>query len=274
MTFLNLLWLVLLIAALVPVIHQKMVAATRSRLMRELGEERGTRVIPLIYRMEELRVLGYPVVRQFDVEDAEEVLRAIRMTDDEQPIDLILHLPCGLSLALEQIATALSQHPAEVTVIIPHYAMSGGALVVLAADEVMMDPQAVLGPLAPLVGGYPASSVLYALETVGPENAVDETVILADAARKTQEQVRQAIRRVAHSHHPDEAADKLAEALTADHWAPGCPIFIDQIEEMGFKINKNVPDEVYRLMNLYPQSLPQRPTAGETFWQPVDKFGG
>jgi ClpP class serine protease len=272
MTFLNLLWLVLLIAALVPVIHQKMIAATRARLMRELAELRGTRVIPLIYRQEEMRVLGYPVLRRVEVEDSEEVLRAIRMTDDTQPIDLILHLPCGMSLALEQIAAALSQHPAKVTVIIPHYGMSGGALVALAADEVLMDAQAVLGPLSPLVGGYPAASVLKALEAVGDENAADETVILADVARKTQAQVKQAICRIAHSHHSDEKAEKLADQLTADTWMPGCPIFVDQVEEMGFTVDKNVPDEVYRLMNLYPQSLPQRPSSGETFWQPEDRI--
>ncbi|MCD4673865.1 MAG: hypothetical protein K8R77_14475 [Anaerolineaceae bacterium] len=264
MTFLNLLWLVLLIAALTPVIRQKMIEATRARLMRDLGETRGTRVIPLIHRQEEMRILGFPVMRRFEVEDSEEVLRAIRMTDDAQPIDVILHLPCGLSLALEQVAMALSQHPANVTVIIPHYAMSGGALVALAADQVLMDAQAVLGPLSPLVGGFPAASVLHALETAGAENAADETVILADVARKTQAQVRQVIQRVAHSHHTTEMAEKLAEQLTAAEWMPGCPIFVDQAQEMGLKIEKSIPEEVYHLMNLYPQSLPQRPSAGET----------
>ena len=273
MTFLNLLWLILLIAALTPLIRQKMIEAARTRLQRELGEERETRVITLIHRQEELQFLGFPLARRFEVEDSEEVLRAIRLTEDSQPIDLILHLPCGLSLALEQIALALSRHPAKVTVIIPHYAMSGGTLLALAADEVLMDAHAVLGPLSPLAGGYPAASVLQALETIGPENAADETVILGDMARKAIGRIQQVVRRVAASHYPDGTAHKLAEDLTAAGWTPGCPIFVDQAQAWGLPISAEIPEDVYRLMNLYPQALPQRPSTAETFGQPVARGG-
>jgi hypothetical protein len=114
--------------------------------------------------------------------------------------------------------------------------------------------------------------VLHALETVGAENAADETVILADLARKTQAQVRQIIRRVAASHHTAEAADEFAAHLTAEEWTPGCPIFVDQAQAMGFKIEQEIPAEVYRLMNLYPQSLPQRPSAGTVSWQPEERL--
>jgi len=55
---------------------------------------------------------------------AEELLRVIRMTPPDRPIDLILHTPGGLVLASEQIARALCSHPAKVTVFVPHYAMS------------------------------------------------------------------------------------------------------------------------------------------------------
>jgi len=53
------------------------------------------------------------------------------MTDKDVPIDLILHTPGGLVLAAEQIAHALKRHPGKVSVIVPHYAMSGGTLIVL-----------------------------------------------------------------------------------------------------------------------------------------------
>ncbi len=64
------------------------------------------------------------------------MLRAIRMTPAEMPIDLIVHTPGGLVLASDQIAHALKRHDGRVTVIVPHYAMSGGTLVALAADEI------------------------------------------------------------------------------------------------------------------------------------------
>jgi len=74
------------------------------------------------------------------------------MTDDDVPIDLLLHTPGGLVLASEQIAVAIRRHKAPVTVFIPHYAMSGGTLIALGADEIVMDPNAVIGPVDPQIG--------------------------------------------------------------------------------------------------------------------------
>jgi ClpP class serine protease len=63
------------------------------------------------------------------------VLGAIRTTRSGTPIDIILHTPGGLVLAASQIASALAEHDGTVRAIIPHYAMSGGTLIALAADE-------------------------------------------------------------------------------------------------------------------------------------------
>ena len=51
---------------------------------------------------------------------------------------------------------------------VPHYAMSGGTLLALAADQIVMDPNAVLGPVDPQLGPLPAASMLEAVE---PEEA-------------------------------------------------------------------------------------------------------
>ncbi len=48
---------------------------------------------------------------------------------------LIVPTPGGLVLAAEQIAKALAERKGKVTVFIPHYAMSGGTLIPLAADD-------------------------------------------------------------------------------------------------------------------------------------------
>lgn len=112
-------------------------------------ETRQPGVIVLIHRQETTALLGFPVFRYIDIEDSEQVLRAIKLTDDDIPIDLILHTPGGLVLAAEQIAHALCRHPVRVTIFVPHYAMSGGTLLALAADEIVMDENAVLGPVDP-----------------------------------------------------------------------------------------------------------------------------
>jgi Serine dehydrogenase proteinase len=45
-------------------------------------------------------------VRYIDINDSEDVLRAIRMTARDVPIDIVLHTPGGLMLAALQVARA------------------------------------------------------------------------------------------------------------------------------------------------------------------------
>jgi ClpP class serine protease len=141
------------------------------------------------------------MARFIDIQDSESVLRAIKLTDPKVPIDLILHTPGGLVLASEQIANALSRHPARVTVFVPHYAMSGGTLIALAANEIVMDENAVLGPVDPQVGQYPAVSILKVLENKDPNKIDDNTMILADIAGKAVNQVKATIRRLGCCHY-------------------------------------------------------------------------
>src|SRR5438067_5106956 len=142
-----------------PLLRQRAIVSARNRRLRDLQRARGTVVVTLIHRQEQIGLLGVPLVRFIDVDDSEAVLRAIRLTPDETPIDIILHTPGGLVLAAEQIAHAIRSHPARVTVFVPHYAMSGGTMLALAADAIRMDAQAVLVPVDPQLGELPASSI-------------------------------------------------------------------------------------------------------------------
>jgi ClpP class serine protease len=73
-----------------------------------------------------MSLLGFPVFRYIDVNDSDEILRAIHMTDAAVPLDIVLYTPGGLVLAALQIARAIHKHPGKVTAFVPHYAMSGG----------------------------------------------------------------------------------------------------------------------------------------------------
>src|SRR5437879_2614723 len=131
--------------------------AARGRVMGRFQQERKSRVIAMIHRQDTQSLFGVPVSQSITIDDSEAILRAIRLTQPEQPLDLILHTPGGLVLAAEQIAKALVEHKGKVTVFVPHYAMSGGTLIALTADEIVMDPNAVLGPVDPQIGGVPAA---------------------------------------------------------------------------------------------------------------------
>ena len=145
---------------------------------------RGSRVIALIHRQETMSFLGFPIYRYIDINDAEEVIRALRLTNDEVPIDLVLHTPGGLVLASLQIARAVKARKGKMTVLVPHYAMSGGTLIALAADEIIMDGHAVLGPVDPQLGEFPAASLVKVVKTKDVNKVQDKTLIMADLGEK------------------------------------------------------------------------------------------
>ena len=260
----SLLWLLILFSVMIPVMQRRILQARRLQAIRNLEKQRGSRVITMIHREEMMSFLGIPLRRYIDIEDSEQVLRAIRLTPDEMPLDIVLHTPGGLVLASEQIACAIKRHPGKVTVLIPHYAMSGGTLVSLAADEIIMDPDAVLGPVDPQMGTpsggfYPAASILRALEQPNP-NREDQTIILGDMARKAIVQVYDSVLCLVKDTMPEEQARSLAQALSDGRWTHDYPISPDQARDLGLKVTHEMPSEVYQLMDLYPQSAQRRPS--------------
>ncbi|MFP4199941.1 MAG: SDH family Clp fold serine proteinase [Bacillota bacterium] len=256
----NLVFLAFLIMAFMPAYQQRKLDALRQRLMQRIQQSEGSRVIVLIHRQETLSFLGLMLQRHIDIEDSEQILRAIRKTSPDMPIDLILHTPGGLVLAAEQIALALAAHPARVRVIIPHYAMSGGTLLALAADEILMDPNAVLGPIDPQLGNYPAASILNAIREKGVKAVEDETLICGDVARKAIAQVQHNVYRLLERSHDAEDANRIAKSLTEGRWTHDYPLHIDELEALGIPVTPGLSPDIYDLMDLYPQPTPRRPS--------------
>ena len=238
------------------------VEAERAAALAKFQDARKSRVIALIHRQDRVSVLGVPVASYINIDDSEAVLRAIRLTPDDQPIDLILHTPGGLVLASEQIARALVEHKGKVTVFVPHYAMSGGMMIALAADEIVMDRNAVLGPVDPQIGGAPAASIIKAVEQKPIERVSDSTLVLADISRKAQAQVQAFVTELLaeSGQMPADKAAQTGKALTEGRWTHDFPITAKAARELGLKINTDMPKDVYSLMDLYPQAPGKRPT--------------
>jgi ClpP class serine protease len=253
-------WLIFLATFLIPIIRQRTIMSARIRAINELEHRRGSRVIAMIHRQEQMALLGIPLFRYINIEDSEEVLRAIRLTPEEMPIDVILHTPGGLVLASEQIAMALKGHKAKVTVFVPHYAMSGGTMIALAADEIVMDRNAVLGPVDPQLGEYPAASILQVIERKSINEIDDRTLILADMAAKAQRQVGGFLRNILRDKMPREQADEVAQILTEGRWTHDYPIDVEEAEMLKLHVTTDMPNEVYTLMRLYPQPPSRRPS--------------
>jgi ClpP class serine protease len=260
MSIFDLLWLFLIISSLQPVLRQRLLDAQRLRAFRRLEERRKSRVIGLIHRQETMSFLGIPLARYIDIEDSERLLRAIAITDKAVPIDLILHTPGGLVLAAEQIAFALKRHPATVTVFVPHYAMSGGTLISLAADEIVMADNAVLGPVDPQLGQSPAASIVKVLERKPMKEIDDQTIIQADLAEKALRQVDRTVRDLLRDRLPEEKAASLAHTLSGGTWTHDYPISVTEARDLGLPVSTDLPAEVSEMMSLYPQTSQRRPS--------------
>ena len=117
MDFGSLIWIFLIFSALTPMLQQRLTDSRRVSLIRKIESARKSRLITLIHRQESVALLGFPIARYISIEDSEAVLRAIRLTPPDMPIDIILHTPGGLVLASEQIAEALIRHQGRVTVL-------------------------------------------------------------------------------------------------------------------------------------------------------------
>ncbi|HME95288.1 MAG TPA: hypothetical protein VKN16_13860 [Methylomirabilota bacterium] len=253
-------WLVLIAVILQQVYGANRPEVARTQLLERFQQERKSRVIALIHRQDTVTLFGVPVSSSISIEDSEAVLRAIRLTPENQPIDVILHTPGGLVLAAEQIARALIQRTAKVTAFVPHYAMSGGSLIALAADEIVMDPNAVLGPVDPQVGSMPAASIVKVPVIKRPEDIDDETLILADVAAKARTQVGAFVAEVLAKHLPKPKATALATTLSDGRWTHDFPITVEMAKSLGLPVTTDMPRTVYDLMDLYPQGGRGRPS--------------
>jgi len=265
----DLFWLFFFFSALQPVLRQRMLDAMRARKIAKLENARHSRVILLVHRQETMRLLGFPIARYIDINDSEDVLRAIQMTDDEVPLDIILHTPGGLVLAALQIAWAIREHKGNVTVFVPHYAMSGGTLIALSADEIVMSKHAVLGPIDPQLGESPAASLLKVVEQKPISEIDDETLIKADVGRKAIAQVKQAAGDILKRRLPADKAEALADKLSRGTWTHDYPLFAAVAKDLGLPVNTDMPDDVLELMKLYPQ--PVRTQGGGVEYLPVPK---
>jgi ClpP class serine protease len=254
---LSLLWLFFILASLQPALARQLLIVQRRRALSALSRQRGATVITLIHRQETMSLLGFPLVRFIDIDDAESVLRAIRETPSGRPIEIILHTPGGMVIAARQIASALADHDARVVGVVPHYAMSGGTLIALACDEIVLDAHAALGPVDPQIDQLPAASFVEAMRMPGERD--DRTLLMADVSRKAIAQVEGFVGRLLERRLEPAAARTVARLLATGTWTHDHPLQPPDLHALGLPVRVGVGDVERELMTLYPQPRGRTP---------------
>jgi ClpP class serine protease len=247
----DLLWFFFIFSSLQPVVQKYLLAQARRRTLAKIAMKRDATVITLIHRQETFSFLGIPLARYIDIDDSQSVLRAIRETPPGKTIEIILHTPGGLVLAASQIARALGDHDGRVVAVVPHYAMSGGTLIALAADEIILDRHAALGPIDPQLGEYAARSLVDVAARPGRHD--DRTLLLADLGRKAIRQVQWTAQMLLAKHMEAGRAQDAAELLATGIWTHDHPLMAPELAQLGLPVKVGVPAEERSLMDLYPQ---------------------
>lgn len=133
--------------------------------------------------------------------------------------------------------------------------MSGGTLIALAADEIVMDEHAVLGPVDPQIDGLPAVSLLKLLKIKPVAEISDRSMLRADVAEKALRQVRQSLYFLMVDGYGEETATRIGSLLVEGYWTHDYPLTFEELEAMGLKVRNKLPVAIYKLMALFPQPL-------------------
>jgi ClpP class serine protease len=253
--FSTLFWIFIVIMVLQPLFTARWYVVRRAQAIRAVEKLHGARVITMIHRQEKRSLFGFAVARHIDLEDAQTIIAAIKSTPEDMPIDFVIHTPGGLVLAAMQIARAVEAHKAKVTVYVPVYAMSGGTLIALAADEIVLGEFSVLGPIDPQIAGLPGASIIKARDSKPVESVFDLTLVLADVAEKALAQVKQGAVELLTPRMERSAAEALAAKLAGGHWTHDYALTAQEARALGLPVKVGMPPEVMQLMSLYPQPI-------------------
>jgi ClpP class serine protease len=123
-----------------------------------------------------------------------------------------------------------------------------------------MDPNAVLGPVDPQVGEYPAASILKVITQKDKNKIEDRTLILADVSEKAIGQLKAGVREILNDKMNDEKAEKLAEMLSTVKWTHDYPLTYEKVKELGLPVSTDLAEDIYKLMELFPQPKQRVPS--------------
>jgi ClpP class serine protease len=236
-----------------------LVMAQRQAIVTKLEKKRQSKVITLIHRREPWSQEEDKDGESITIEDSEFVLTEIGRTAKDKSIDLIVHSPGGLALAAEMIAIALKNHPGKTTVMVPFYAMSGGTLIALAADEILMENYSVLGPVDPQFQGYPAAAYMSLLQEKPLQAVQDEVVLMAHVARLAVGQVKNFVKWLLADRLSQEKCEALADFLTGGYITHDTPLTLATARGWGLNVHEGVPHEVFELFTTCEFGLCKRP---------------
>jgi len=104
----------------------------------------------------------------------------------------------------------------------------------------------------------PSPSIVKVAKEKGKE-ASDYFLVHADVAEKALNEMLEFVTNLLKDKVGEEKARQVAEELVSGKYTHDHPLFYEDLVKLGLPVKKEVPEEVWALMELYPQAQPQRP---------------
>jgi len=154
-----------------------------------------------------------------------------------KPFDLILHTPGGTIFATQALVRAIIRYPGQVRAVVPFYAMSGGTMLALACDGIVMGETACLGPVDPQLGSIfhvgSAKSWQRVIQKKG-RKADDASIQMAFMGEQYEQTVTMMVDKMLALTIPDaEQRATAVTSLTAGEIEHAYPLTIDELDGLG-----------------------------------------
>ncbi|MCA9719251.1 MAG: hypothetical protein KC468_31570 [Myxococcales bacterium] len=167
---------------------------------------------------------------------SQEILSTLRRMP-RGPLGIAIHALGGVTIAVDHVAHALAKWPDRVTAYVPYRAMSGGTLIALAANEIVMDSSAILGPVDPQLYGLPAVTLAGMAEKKPLDKMKEEWIVFADEARKALAETRALVASMVRS-------PAAIQRLVGGDTTHGHPIKYGEAKQLGLPVSEGVPAEI------------------------------
>lgn len=193
--------------------------------------------------------------QQIAFDEAFSAVAQIRQANPRAKIVVVLHTLGGYARPAHMMATALQHHLAKskrkrgdrTIAFVPYVAMSGGTMIALASDKVVMGAAGSLGPIDTIYGGFPNDAYQALLEQKGPLATQDVLVLLAHEADKYDRYAREVSREIVNDLHKSSEREEnyLADHLSAGRMSHSQAITPKEAKRLGMNVSTEIPKIIY-----------------------------
>lgn len=233
-----------------PAPSEAQLVANLRKLMRKFEDEHRARIITIIHDIpDEIGPHTGELRFYLSLEQAFDILEQIRTTPKDIPIAVLLHTPGGEVLATELVAAALKDHPAPTTSYVPYMAMSGGTMVALATDRIIMGKHATLGPIDSQFAGYPAHSFTRLLKDKPVDKIGDQALLLAYIVETRMKTANKRARELVNKHHDRDGTHRAVDYLSSGELYHGERITLAQAQDLKLNVEGDCPREMFDIVD-------------------------